>query len=130
MTEAETRYPPLEKVNLALITAAKKLPQYFQAHIIYVVTQYPMQVMFHKADFTGRIWKWGAKIGTLDVKYLPRTAIKGQILANFVAEFTPTMEQKDINETTFQENTPEDSGWWKIYVDRASNAKDQEPGLS
>ena len=123
MTEAKTRYPPLEKVGLALITAAKKLPQYFQAHTIYVVTQYPMQAMFHKADFTGRIWKWGAKIGTLDVKYLPRTTIKGQILADFVVEFTPTTEQKDLNETTFQEHTPEDSGWWKIYVDGASNAK-------
>jgi ribonuclease HI len=112
-----------------LITAAKKLPQYFQAHTIYVVTQDPVQAMFHKADFTGRIWKWGAKIGTLDVKYLPRTAIKGQILADFVAEFTPTAEQKDLNETTFQENTPEDSGWWKIYVDGASNAKGSGTGV-
>ena len=123
MMEAETRYLPLEKVGLSLITAAKKLPQYFQAHTIYVVTQYPVQAMFHKADFTSWIWKWGAKIGTLDVKYLPGTAIKGQILADFVAEFTLTSEQKDLNEITFQENMPEDSGWWKIYVDGASNAK-------
>uniref|UniRef100_A0A2N9EYS7 RNase H type-1 domain-containing protein n=1 Tax=Fagus sylvatica TaxID=28930 RepID=A0A2N9EYS7_FAGSY len=107
MTEAETRYLPLEKVGLALITAAKKLPQYFQAHTIYV----------------------GAKIGTLYVKYLPRIAIKGQILADFVAEFTPTTEQKDLNETKFQENSPEDSGWWKIYVDGASNAKGSGTGV-
>jgi ribonuclease HI len=63
--------------------------------------------MFHKADFTVRIWKWGAKIGALGVKYLPRTAIKGQVLADFVAEFTPSSEQKDIGETTSQENSPE-----------------------
>ena len=68
---------PLEKIGLALVTAAKKPPQYFQAHTIYVVTQYPVQAMFQRADFTGWISKWGAKIGTLDVKYLPRTAIKG-----------------------------------------------------
>ena len=49
--------PPLKKVGLALITAAKKSPRYFQAHTIYVVTQYPVQAMFHKADFTGQIWK-------------------------------------------------------------------------
>uniref|UniRef100_A0A2N9I2W1 Uncharacterized protein n=1 Tax=Fagus sylvatica TaxID=28930 RepID=A0A2N9I2W1_FAGSY len=79
MTEAETHYPPLEKVGLALITAADKLPQYFQAHTVYLVTQYPVQAMFNKADFTGRIWKWGAKISALGVKYLPRTAIKGQM---------------------------------------------------
>jgi ribonuclease HI len=129
MTKAETRYLPLEKVGLALITAAKKLPQYFQDHTIYVVTQYPVRAMFHKTDFTGRIWKWGAKIGTLDVKYLSRTAIKGQILADFVTEFTLTTEQKDLNETTFQEKTPEDSGWWKIYVDGASNAKGSGTGV-
>uniref|UniRef100_A0A2N9EZ93 Reverse transcriptase domain-containing protein n=1 Tax=Fagus sylvatica TaxID=28930 RepID=A0A2N9EZ93_FAGSY len=104
MTEAETRYPPLEKVGLALITAANKLPQYFQAHTVYVVTQYPIQAMFNKADFTGRIWKWGAKISALGVKYLPRTAIKGQVLADFVAEFAPTSEQKNIGETTPQED--------------------------
>ena len=38
MTEAETRYLSLEKVGLTLVTAAKKLPKYFQAHTIYVVT--------------------------------------------------------------------------------------------
>uniref|UniRef100_A0A2N9I550 Uncharacterized protein n=1 Tax=Fagus sylvatica TaxID=28930 RepID=A0A2N9I550_FAGSY len=129
MTEAETRYPPLEKVGLALITAANKLPQYFQAHTIYVVTQYPIQAMFHKADFTGRIWKWGAKISALGVKYLPKTAIKGQVLADFVAEFTPTSEQQNIGETTPQEDSPEHTGWWKVYVDGASNAKGLGTGV-
>jgi ribonuclease HI len=114
---------PLEKVGLALITAANKLPQYFQAHTIYVVTQYPIQAMFNKANFTGRIWKWGAKISALGVKYLPRTAIKGQVLADFVAEFAPTSEQKNIGKTTPQEDLPERTGWWKVYVDGASNAK-------
>ena len=124
MMESETRYPPLEKVGLALVTVAKKLPQYFEAHTVYVVTQYPP-----RTDFTGRIWKWGTKIGALDVKYLPRTAIKGQLQANFVAEFTPTSQQKDKSETTFQENLPEDSSWWKIYVDGASNAKGSGTGV-
>ena len=78
MTDAETRYLPLEKVGLALVTSAKKLPQYFQAHTIYVVTQYSIQAMFQKSDFTSRISKWGAKIDALDMKYLPRTAIKGK----------------------------------------------------
>jgi ribonuclease HI len=85
--------------------------------------------MFHKADFTGRIWKWGAKISTLGVKYLPRTAIKGQVLADFVAEFTPSSEQKDLSEITIQENTPKDSGWWKVYVDGASNSKGSGTGI-
>ena len=59
----------------------------------------------------------------MGVKYLPRTAIKGQVLADFVAEFTPTSKQKNIGETTPQEDSPECTGWWKVYVDGASNAK-------
>uniref|UniRef100_A0A2N9I314 Reverse transcriptase domain-containing protein n=1 Tax=Fagus sylvatica TaxID=28930 RepID=A0A2N9I314_FAGSY len=102
MTDAEMCYPPLEKVGLALITAAKKLPQYFQAHTIYV---------------------WGAKIGALDVKYLPRTAIKGQVLADFVAEFTPSSGQRESSAIALNQGFPEDSRWWRIYVDGASNAK-------
>ena len=51
MMDAETHYLPLEKVDLALVTAAKKLPQYFQAHTIYMVTQYLIQAMFQKSDF-------------------------------------------------------------------------------
>jgi hypothetical protein len=129
MTEAETRYLPSEKVGLALVTAAKKLPQYFQVHTIYVVMQFPVQAMFQMSDFIGQISKWGAKIGTLDVKYLPKTAIKGQILANFVAEFTPALEHKELNKTAFQEDSPENSRWWKIYVDGASNAKGSGTGV-
>jgi hypothetical protein len=129
MTEAETRYPPLEKVGLALITAADKLPQYFQAHTVYLVTQYSVQAMFNKADFTGRIWKWGAKISALGVKYLPRTAIKGQVLADFVAEFAPTSEQNNLGESTPQEDSPDHTGWWKVYVDGASNSKGSGTGV-
>jgi ribonuclease HI len=129
MTEAETHYPPLEKVGLALITAADKLPQYFQAHTVYLVTQYPVQAMFNKADFTGRIWKWGAKISALGVKYLPRTAIKGQVLADFVAEFAPTSEPNNLGESTPQEDSPDRTGWWKVYVDGASNSKGSGTGV-
>ena len=40
MVDAETRYLPLEKLVLALIHATRKLPHYFQAHIVYVLTGY------------------------------------------------------------------------------------------
>ena len=34
--------------------------------------------------------KWGTKLGTFDIRYKPRNSIKGQVLADFVAEFTPS----------------------------------------
>lgn len=36
----------------------------------------------------GRIAKWGTRLISFDVRYKSRTVIKGQVLADFVAEFT------------------------------------------
>ena len=36
----------------------------------------------------GRIAKWGTILGAFDIKYMPRTSVKGQVLADLVAEFT------------------------------------------
>ena len=53
LVNAETRYLPLEKLVLALVHATKKLPQYFQAHTVYGLTEYPLQSLLKRSDFTG-----------------------------------------------------------------------------
>ena len=40
---AEERYPPMEKLSFALVTAARKLKPYFQAHTVNVLTDKPLQ---------------------------------------------------------------------------------------
>ena len=57
LVDAETRYLPLEKLVLALVHATRKLSQYFQAHTIYVLTEYPLQSLLKRSDFTGQIAK-------------------------------------------------------------------------
>ena len=42
LVDTETRYLPLEKLVLALAHATRKLPHYFQAHIVYILTEYPL----------------------------------------------------------------------------------------
>ena len=59
MVDAETRYLPLEKLVLALVHATKKLPHYFQAHTVYVLTEYPLQSLLKKSGFTGQIANGG-----------------------------------------------------------------------
>ena len=39
---AEERYPPMEKHAFALVTAARKLKPYFQAHTMIVLTNKPL----------------------------------------------------------------------------------------
>ena len=132
--EAEVRYLPLEKAILAIVFGTRKLPHYFQAHTVVVLTQLPLKAILRSADYTGRIAKWGTILGAFDIKYMPRTSIKGQVLADLVAEFTePEIEElplvKDMDEklvgTISQYRLPT----WEVYVDEASNQKGSGVGL-
>ena len=42
LVDVEMRYLPLEKLVLALVHATWKLPPYFQAYTVYVLTEYPL----------------------------------------------------------------------------------------
>ena len=64
------------------------LPQYFQAHTVFVLTEYPLQSLLKRSNFVGRIAKWGTQLGSFDIRYRPRNAMKGQVLTDFVAEFS------------------------------------------
>ena len=85
--EAEIRYSPLEKAILAVVHASRKLPHYFQAHTVVVLTQLPLKSVLRTADYTGRIALWNMILGAFDIKYMPRTSINGQVLADLVVEF-------------------------------------------
>ena len=92
--KAEVRYLPLEKVILAVVLGTCKLPHYFQAHTVIILTQLSLKTILQSANYTRRIAKWGTILKTFDIKYIPHTSIKGQVLADFVAEFTePEIEE-------------------------------------
>ena len=86
--EAEVRYLPLEKAILAVVLGTRKLPHYFQAHTVVVLTQLLLKTILRSADYTRKVAKWGIILGIFDIKYMPRTSIKGQVLADLVVEFT------------------------------------------
>ena len=101
MHEAEVRYLPLEKAILAVVLDTRKLPHYFQAHTVIIFTQLLLKAILRNANYTERIAKWGTALGAFDIKYMPRTSIKGQVLADLVAEFTkPPMEELELAENT------------------------------
>ena len=132
--EAEVRYLPLEKAVLAVVHATRKLPHYFQAHTVVVLTQLPIKALLRSADFTGRIAKWGTKLGAYDIKYMPRTSIKGQVIADLLAEFAETLTEEDENKPHMGGNSVgvisiEQASPWKVYVDGASNHKGSGVGL-
>ena len=92
--EVEVCYLPLEKAILAVVLGTRKLSHYFQAHTVVVLTQLPLKTILRSVDYTERVAKWGTILRTFDIKYMPRTSIKGQVLTDLVAEFTePPIEE-------------------------------------
>ena len=53
--EAEVHYLPLEKAILAVVLGTRKLPHYFQAHTVVVLTQLLLKSIPQSADYTGKI---------------------------------------------------------------------------
>ena len=92
--EAKVRYLPLEKAILAVVHATRKLPHYFQAHIIIVLTQLSLRSIPQSVDYMGKIAKWGTILGPFNIKYMPRTSVKGQVLVDLVVDFAkPSLEE-------------------------------------
>ena len=57
--------------------------------------QLQLRSILRSADYTGRIAKWGTILGIFDIKYMPCTSVKGQVLADLVAKFVePSLEEK------------------------------------
>ena len=68
-------------------------------------------------------------LGAYDVKYMPRIAIKGQVLTDFVAEFTEgtmSVEEKvlGVMTTSTMVILP-----WEVYIDWAANRKGVRIGI-
>ena len=132
--EVEVRYLPLEKAILAVVLGTHKLSHYFQAHTVVVLTQLPLKTILRNVNYTGRVAKWGTILGVFDIKYMPRTFIKEQVLTDLVAEFTePQMEElpsvgnmdEKLVGTISQYRLPT----WEVYVDGESNQKSSGIGL-
>ena len=117
-----------------MVYALQKLPHYFQAHTVVVLTQLLLRSVLRTADYTRRIAIRSTILGAFDIKYMPRTSIKGQILADLVAEFAePPVEivakQRNMNEKSVGVISAPGPPCWKVYIDGAANQRGSEVGL-
>ena len=101
----------MEKLAFALVTASRKLRHYFQAHVINVLTDHPLKKAMNKLEAAGRLIQWAIELSEFDVRYQPRNAIKAQVLADFIAEFTPN--QGEVDEVDGVQK-------WVVYVEGSS----------
>lgn len=63
-----------------------------------------------KSDLSGRLVNWAIELGQYDIEYHPRTAIKGQALADFVVEMNESPDMEGLSKVST----------WTVYVDDSS----------
>ena len=108
----------MEKLAFALVTVARKLKPYFQAYTVNVLTNKPLRRAMSNPKTVGRLALWAIELSEFDIQYRPRTAIKGQIVADFIAEFTHD-----------EDKGAEESPHWSIYTDGSSNRQAGGAGI-
>jgi hypothetical protein len=78
--------------------ASRKLRHYFYDHKITVVSKAPLKVIINNSDTTGQVAKWGIELASFDIDYKPRTAVKSQALAEFMADWNEAQETTPVPE--------------------------------
>ncbi|GKV33443.1 hypothetical protein SLEP1_g41961 [Rubroshorea leprosula] len=115
---AEQNYPLAEKAVFALVYTARKLRAYFQSHQIVVYTDFPLRKILQKPELSGRLIGWSVELSEYDLKFQPRTTIKGQAMADFLVECAPVAVKEKALEHPL----------WVLYVDGASNVEGSGAG--
>jgi ribonuclease HI len=90
LSETKVRYPQIQKLLYAGILTRQKLRHYFESHLVTVVSSFPLGEIIQSREALGRIAKWAVELMGETLSFAPRKAIKSQVLADFLAEWTDT----------------------------------------
>ena len=92
---------------------------YFESYPVTVVTSFPLGKVIQNQDATARIAKWALELMGQGISYAPRTAIKSQVLADFVAEWTKVLMPPAVV----------DQEYWTMYFNRSLMKKGAGVGM-
>jgi len=115
LQSAETSYQWIKKIALTLLTAARRLRQYFQSHQVIVRTDHPIAKILRKPDLAGRMIAWSVELSEFGLKYEPRGFVKGQHLADFAAKLHGPISPSELT--------------WVLFVDGSSDKRNAEAGI-
>jgi hypothetical protein len=119
LPETKAHYPQVQKLLYAVVLAWRKLRHYFEAHPVTMVSSFPLGEIIRNPDAAGRIAKWSVELMGETLAYAPRKAIKSQIMADFLDEWTDT-----------QLPPPQiQAECWTLYFDRSVMKTGARAGL-
>jgi hypothetical protein len=87
MLDAETRYTDIEKLCLCLFFTCTKLRHILlSAETMVICKSDVIKHMLSAPGLKGRLGKWMFALSEFDIRYQPAKAVKGQALADLIAE--------------------------------------------
>jgi ribonuclease HI len=90
LSETKIRYPQVQKLLYAVILTRRKLRHYFESHPVTVVSSFPLGEIIQCREASCRIAKWTVELMGETLSFVPRKAIKSQVLADFLTEWVDT----------------------------------------
>ncbi|XP_021598923.2 uncharacterized protein LOC110604950 [Manihot esculenta] len=129
LKDAEIRYLNIEKTAYALLLAVRKFRVCLESHQGVVMTYQPLKRILHRPKTSGWMLAWSIEISPYCLEYRPRTTIKSQALADFIAECSFNEKQAEPGEASSgtseggrEWQSPREFSW-KLYVDGASSTR-------
>jgi hypothetical protein len=80
----------VQKLLYAILITKYKLLNYFESHLVRVVTSHGIGEIIGNRLAKGRIAKWALELIRLDITYIVQIAMMSQALADFEVEWTET----------------------------------------
>ena len=73
-------------------------------------------------------------LGDFDIKYMPRTSTKGQVLTDLVAEFAESLLEEEVERQNMDEKlvgmvSLQEPLSWRVYIDGVTNQRGSRVGL-
>ncbi|XP_071728500.1 uncharacterized protein [Rutidosis leptorrhynchoides] len=125
LSGSELNYLSMEELVYALVVTSRRLRRYFQALLISVLTDQPIRQLLYKSEISGRLTKWAIELGEHKIAYCARSAIKGQVMAENLAE-TATDMPVICDSEQLPALSPE---LWELYTDGAVSSEGAGAGL-
>ena len=128
-TAREMNYSLVERTCCALVWVSHRLRQYMLSHTTWMVSMMDLvKYIFEKPALTGRIAQWQVLLSEIDIVYVTQKAIKGNALADYLAQqplndyqpMHPEFPDEDIM-ALFEEKLEKDRDKWIVWFDGASN---------
>ncbi|KAM1819040.1 hypothetical protein ACFX11_000762 [Malus domestica] len=92
LNQPKINYSAVEKLCLAVFSVASKLRHYMLPSVTQVIAQTDViRYMLTRPIVKGRIGKWTMALSEFSLQYVPQKAVKGQTLADFLANTLPPM---------------------------------------